>query len=406
MKLLITALFIIFSLQAFATASDGFNKRFHLERRDGKVVTIRDLSLEGEVALSSYVAFIKNLLINEQTKLVNNFVNGNQGYEQEVARLLGEDANFYTRASKDDRVGQVIDSLKELARIDVEAVFNDPAFQDVLNSFGGKLLEALAFLDPTVLAKLDGPRFFYKRNVVHKAVEFGLSYAKKKLTWIPVLNTATFVIVQVEKMIKDRRVFHQNMLLHYFENFDPSELGMTKEDVDHAFSSIYESQIPWFNKWESDAAVVTWNSYGTDKFYKSVRFVNSQLRVNKHKYSRLGERFNFAFVEGEFNGERVVLNLFNKDNMFSKDFAIAYYQDEPLRVARKRAVLQLAELGLSFLSLPDWMKSSMESYIKSFYYQQQLIEGALYGHFESIGDVKMMEQIKMNQLNPFELSAI
>ena len=83
---------------------------------------------------------------------------------------------------------------------------------------------------------------------------------------MPVLNTATYVLVEVERLIRERRHFHQNMVMHYFENVTPEKLEMTHEEVSLAWSSIYESQIPWYAKWESDSARSNWKSMGPINF--------------------------------------------------------------------------------------------------------------------------------------------
>jgi hypothetical protein len=98
----------------------------------------------------------------------------------------------------------------------------------------------------------------------------------------------------------------------------------------------------------------------------------------------------------------VVLNLFNTDNMFSKKLAVAYNLDKPAKTMRKRMVVQLAELGLSFLPLPSFIKGIAEDFMKSFYKEQVLIEGALYGHFESKGDQEILRRLRLQVLNPFE----
>ena len=155
------------------------------------------------------------------------------------------------------------------------------------------------------------------------------------------------------------------------------------------------------NWWESQKAKSRWSRYGTDLFYKAIRVANGQLRRSKHKYERVGDRINYAFVRAELNNTPVILNLFHKDNMLSSEFAIAHYENDVTKVAKRRALLQLAELGLSFISLPSWIKSNVVTYIKSYYYQQQLTEGALYAYFESNGNLEMKDVILHNQMNPF-----
>ena len=149
-----------------------------------------------------------------------NLANGE--YEANVRSVLDEDrelllAQGYTQAEYDRYVQTVVDSLKQLAVVNVDGVFTNPAFNEVVSKFEGKMTDAILLLDPTILSNVQDPTFFYKRNVTYKAVSWALDFARKRLSNIPMLNTASYVVVQVEKLITERRNFHQNMLLHYLE---------------------------------------------------------------------------------------------------------------------------------------------------------------------------------------------
>lgn len=65
-------------------------------------------------------------------------------------------------------------------------------------------------------------------------------------------------------------------------------------------------------------------------------------------------------------------------------------------------VAQLAQLGLSFIPMGSFMKGIIDDYLDSFYRQQTLSEGALYGYFESMGDDEFITVLKKQVLNPFE----
>jgi hypothetical protein len=113
---------------------------------------------------------------------------------------------------------------------------------DFWQEFGKKLNEAFKFIDPTILANLDDARFFYRRNVTYKVVEWALQQANKRFSSTPILNMATFVIVRVHDMMLEQRHFHHNMLLHYFESVPEDQLGMTKEEVDFVIETVNKYQ--------------------------------------------------------------------------------------------------------------------------------------------------------------------
>ncbi len=111
---------------------------------------------------------------------------------------------------------------------------------------------------------------------------------------------------------------------------------------------------------------------------------------------------NFAFQRVTFKEEKVVVNLFNNESMFQKRPAVAFNYDRPTQIARKRVMLTLAQLGLSFVPLSAYLKDTAGSFIKSFYAEQKITEGALYGYFESMGESNGMTQVKNQYMNPFD----
>lgn len=397
----LTALVLAFFLavpSAFALP-EAFQKRFKFVRDNGKLVEVRDASMTAGFSIRPYIEFIKENLKKEQA-----LMNSKSDYFLELEEMLAED--FKSMGDeKGDQAQIVIDSLKALRDVDVDGIFNNPKFKTYIDQVEIKMANAMNSLNPFVIARLDNSSYFYKRAVTYQVVKWGLDLARKIFSSVPVLNTASYVLVKVEKLIRERREFHQNMLMHYLENHE-SETGLEKEEVDLIYSSIQESRIPWFAFWESNAAKQGWTKYGVNKFYANVRLANNRLRANRSRYSRRGTRLNFAFQEVVEKNENVIVNLFDTNDMFNSKPAVAYNLDNPQKIARKRMVLQLAGLGLSFLSLPSWVKDIADGYIKSHYEKQRITEGSLYGYFESQEDLQMQEAIIKQYQNPFDINLI
>lgn len=397
----LTALVLAFFLavpSAFALP-EAFQKRFKFVRDNGKLIEVRDASMTAGFSIRPYIEFIKENLKKEQA-----LMNSKSDYFLEVEEMLAED--FKSMGDeKGDQAQIVIDSLKALRDVDVDGIFNNPKFKTYIDQVEIKMANAMNSLNPFVIARLDNSSYFYKRAVTYQVVKWGLDLARKIFSSVPVLNTASYVLVKVEKLIRERREFHQNMLMHYLENHE-SETGLEKEEVDLIYSSIQESRIPWFAFWESNAAKQGWAKYGVNKFYANVRLANNRLRANRSRYSRRGTRLNFAFQEVVEKNENVIVNLFDTNDMFNSKPAVAYNFDNPQKIARKRMVLQLAGLGLSFLSLPSWIKDIADGYIKSHYEKQKITEGSLYGYFESQEDLQMQEAIIKQYQNPFDINLI
>lgn len=392
---------------AFAKSADAFSKRFQIIRSDdGKLVGIRDRTLPVKFSVAPYIKMVKSQILAEQS-LMSEASLASGAYESEVRSVLNEDREVLlsqgVSASEYERyVETTVDSLKKLAVVNVDAVFTNPAFNEVVSKYEGKMTDAILLLDPTILSNVQDPTFFYKRNVTYQAVSWGLDFARKRLSNVPMLNTVSYVIVQVEKLITERRNFHQNMLLHYLESFDAKELGLTHDEVNMVWSSIYESRIPWYAFWESKAAKNNWEKYGVNNFYANFRAGTAKLTKAGTLYTEVNERMNFAFQKVTFNNEKVVVNLFDNESMFQGRPAVAYNYDRPTQISRKRVMLTLAQLGLSFVPMSASIKDTAGNFIKSYYANQRITEGALYAHFESMGEMPGMIQVKAQYMNPFD----
>ncbi|MDC1175147.1 hypothetical protein OAT67_07115, partial [Bacteriovoracaceae bacterium] len=296
----------------------------------------------------------------------------------------------------------IVDSMKELRDIDFERIFSDSKFKEFISKVELKLKDVLLMADPTIMANVSDSAFFYKKNVTYQVMTWALSLAKKMFSQVPFLNTASYVVKKMGQLFNDKRMFHQNMLLHYLEQYPAEELGITHEEANLVFSSIYESRIPWYAFWESTAARSAWSTYGTRKFFQNVRMVNKQFRVVRGHYDSVGKRVNYGFQRAVYKGRNVVLNLFDKEYLLGKKPSIALELDSPKKIARMRTILHLAGLGSSFLPLPSWIKGIAQTFLKSFYEKQQLTEGALVAHFESLNNDEMIQQVVSQYLNPFD----
>jgi hypothetical protein len=391
----------VISFTSFATNLSAFKKRFEFVRNDqGGVEYIRDRSITAKFSIAPYLRFIKESLQEEQALMKNK-----GDYDSQIQGLFddqGENLIGYGDEKSNGQSQIVVDSLRTLENVDFDEVFNDSKFKEVIKEFEWKLSDALLKLDPTVLAHVKDMDFFYQKRVTYQVLTWGLNFAKKRLSQVPILNTASYVLVRVEELVRQRRLFHQNMLLHYLEQASEQELGITHDEANHIMSSIYESRIDWFAFWESRSAQANWDKYGVNNFFGAIRINNNRFRRMTSTFSQVGARLNYAYQDVLKGEENVVLDLFNTEHMFSRNLAVAYNRDSPNKVVRKRMVIQLAELGLSFIPLPSFIKGIAEDFMQSFYKQQALTEGALYGHFESTGNQEGMNRLKVQILNPFE----
>ncbi len=408
---------IIFSIVLFlgttslmAADLSAFNERFEFVRNEnGSLRLIRDNSITTKLTIKPYLKMLKERLLNEQMLMSNKSV-----YEQDIRALFAEDASFDTQDLFGDSADKglfsrrrrvrnekmVLDSLRSIADVNIESVFENGEFKELLSTFEKKLSESLEILDLRIVAHVGDSSFFYKKAVGYKVVDWALNQARKKFSSIPVLNTISYVIVQTHELVSENRMFRQNMLLHYVENMTEEELSISHDEANRILSSIYESRIEWFNYFESKKAQGNWEKYGVNTFYSMIRMSNTRWR-GRRDLGEMGTRINFAFQESEMEQGKVIYNLFHTDHQYSKKPALAYDFSRPNFVMRKRMVVKLAELGVSFLALPSWIKGRADEFLKSIYKEQELSEGALFAYFESQDDEEGMMMVKRQFFNPF-----
>lgn len=394
MKKLIVAATLIFSFVANANL-EGFNKRFEFIRENGKLIAVRDRSISNSFSVKQYLTYIKEELMKEQA-LINSLAGD---YETSISELFESDEQ--NLEASQTKKSHIVNSMLALGKIDFEAIFSNPAFLEVFNKYDEKLRDTLFYIDPQLVAKPDNSSFYYKRNVTYNIVSQILNYAAKKLSTIPLLNTASYAITQIEKMMTTRRMFRQNLLLNYLELNTAEELGLTKEEADQIFSSVYESRISWIAFWESSEAKMDWEHFGSNRFYQNFRLGTNKIRSFKGIYDSMDERLNYAFHEVTFKGERVIVNLVNAQNMLDNKPAIAFSYDNPKKIMRQRSVLTLARLGLSFVTLPAIVKDIVHDYIKSYYEAQQVTEGGLVAYFEMKGMDKEAKLVNRQFINAY-----
>jgi len=381
-----------------AASLEGFNKRFKLKRNSaGELTSVKMVKFTKKFSLRPYLVQIKNDLKSEIDRMKQ------KSYQAELDMFIDQISDDDAlKAAGDDNPLIVREALENLPNVDVDKTFNEVQKKNVLAKFEFDLKKAMKMLDLSIIADPTDARYFYRKNVTYQVVQKALNFAAKRFDSIPLLNFASFLIVKVHDLVLEQRLFNQNMLLHYLENFDAKALGMSELELDKVRSSIYESRIGALNYLESNRAAKNWEKYGADKFFTIVRSSNTRLRRSGNLYGKT-TRINYGFAHATLDGDKVILDTVNKKHTFSSKMPVAYYYAKPGKVKRFRGLLELANAGLGFLPIPGWIKSNVQGFVESFYVDQRRDEGALVGFFESNENFNMLNAIKEQNKNPYIL---
>jgi hypothetical protein len=400
----ILCLFLILIQGAFA-GPEKFSSRFQLIKNDqGKVTLIKLKRTQEKFSLRPFIEQIKSDLIVAQQAW------GSKGEEKmkrdidSQLKLMGinvQDKNLFGEGQN------FKDALYFVPKINVNQSFSSLESGDFLKEFESKIQEALKILDLSIMANLDDPTFFYKKKVIHQVVVWALNEAKKRFSDIPILNLASYVVVKVHDLLLEQRLFNHAMMLGYFENTPEAELGMTKEEVDRAVSSIYENLIAPTDIFGSRRAKEDWLNFGFNQFYIQVRAGQSKIRMMT---SGLGpvtlkhlERLNYGFsVFSDTEGDKIY-HLLNNLHSYSSKPAIAYDYKKPERIRRQRALVNLGQLALGFLKLPAFIKTQADSFLDSMVVNQRRSEGALISYFELQNNEEMVKALFKQTSNPYIL---
>ncbi|MCY4643914.1 MAG: hypothetical protein OXB88_04795 [Bacteriovoracales bacterium] len=403
MRTFIVALFCLTASLAQAENLDDFRKRFEFVRNEeGRLVEVRDRSMAKDVSLKAFVQGLR-----AKVKAGRSFLRSSD-FDLQVDFLLDGMEELPEELERHEFVTRSISwrdilkkALESISRNPVERFFDDARLKENLISFERKLTSGFRLMGKNVVARPYDHDFFHKMFLTYEITAMALKIAERTISDVPLLHIVGFVMTNYEEMVRTRRHYHQNMLLHYLERIKPEELGLTDEEARFTISSIYESRLSWLDFKARKKAKADWDKFGTGELYSSLRTGTRLLTSRTHFYESLGERLNFAFQEAWVKGERVILNLVNKGHTFTSNPSIAFYYSFPKRVARKRILFQLAEIGLGFIPISDFIKDNVESFISSCYEEQALTEGALAAHFAMVKDGEMKDRILFQGLNPF-----
>lgn len=328
--------------------------------------------------------------------------------EQDLAEVFDEILNEDLLAGDDEwltslELGARDSSRVQKALLQLQKLYRSPEWQKIWK--GEKMQALIQKLDRdlqanaaglTLIAHLTDSHYFYKRAVIHLIVKGAVRFAGKLfLGNVPGLAVGSFLAARVSQMLRERQLYFQYLALGYLERFEPQALGLTEMEAAHIRSSIYESQIPWFDLLESKRAALSWDVYGERKFKSERSRSDWRLEQHRAKYFELKDRLGFSMHDVVRQGsarESLVVNLAVSRSLLKPEPAPAWRPEKAGSIRRERLILKAAELGSYFLPIPSLVRMGLERVLRSFYINQIPYEGGLYAHFAVLNPTTVVSE--------------
>jgi len=279
----------------------------------------------------------------------------------------------------------LLTALDDYLEIKVQAEIDSlelESHQDGIMLLRGPSIQGINLGAP-VVAQLDHPTYFYRRRVVKTLTQYAKSFILQRFPAGRMTSVALSLVGMAVGQWEEVKWFQQNMLLHALEQIPRKDLGMSDMEIRSTFSSIYESRIAWYAFWESQAAKKNWQAFGPKKFYSTLQANRNVIYRFEESYQSIDQRLNFAFYEVTAKeGQKQIVNGHNSRFKFSRIPSLSYDEKYPQKVKIQRVLWQVAELGVQFLPLPNFINTQVKSFIRSAYGPQQQTEGALFAYYQ------------------------
>jgi hypothetical protein len=409
----LTFFLFFFSIQSFSSGLEGFEKRFKIIRSaDGKLQTVRVKGAMASLGLGQYIQSVKNDLLDlkasifapsylksaqENAQLTRNRVDSIIEQMELDSIVISE--KMYTDEQPSSYVRRALLNLKS---VDLNSAFEQMRAKGIFQNLKNLLVSFYEQRQMDIIAKPYERRFFYQQKATNKVIELGIDFAKKRLSGMPILDVARFIITDVITRLEEQREIAQNMLLYYVINYE-KEIGLTMEETNFLVSSIYESRIGLFGLIEANNAVKTWESYGWNSFDSLLRTANNKMRLLEGVKFKAPVKVDFIFHEMTDNkGHRYVGNAALGKHMFDSSPSPVFYVESPNYIRNMRTLVKMGLVAMNFIpGVPGIIKQSVERFSQSWYQEQQKLEAFLVAHYEANGQSVMAQRMVTQISNPF-----
>lgn len=399
--------FVIYSFFLASNAFSGikeFNERFVLVKNSqGDVTKIKDTSLTyrrhlKEELWSSYDMLMNRLneykdvpnptdeSLEEDFAQISDLTEDQVDYQEKLTKIMarlqkawGPGESKSLLLEKKEQINPILDKLEN----DIEQLVSLPEWQ--------------------VVSSLNQPGYFYKRKVFRTIIRNAASQIKLILPIGPAVYWAIYYVKMYERYLHETKREHQNMLLYYLTNYSGETLGLTELEHKKALSSIFESNIAFYDIFELFRARRTWKNYGLSKLIK----IKEKVEKRKEKYE---DHFSGSMTDlTTFHSQttkddgKVLVDFYTKKSLLSGKYSLSYYYNKPKLVLAKRIYLTMLRFVYDFLPLPTGVGFILDQLTASEMNSQIRREGSLIAHFEDHGDKEMVKKLFIQAVNPVAL---
>lgn len=385
MKLVLILFIAIASFSAFSAGNlESYKKRFRVIRdEEGRALRIIDRSLHTRLSFTKFSQTYHGWFISEESNLLAG------------SQFLNIEAEIESR----ELSRQLTLILDQVKKYKLENIIAGNSFKRV-NTFLKGEFKKVSTVGFRTVSNLENTTFFFQNKHYKK---ISLSAKKEAQKFFPKEHDEKVVQFLIERYIgflKDSRTYHQSILLHYLTNYSSSELGLSKQEIGMAMSSILEGDIKIHNIFSRRRLKKNWETYGQNKLKEIAS--ESMKKVIKFRdiYEHTPYFANPYFARTKMKrGEEVWINPYFQNKALDNSPSLSFDYARPEYVYKKRRYFEL----LIFSQVQSGGAGKIKKYFSDLKYRRQMLkEGMLYGFYESRGDDEMMKKLLKQSLNPLE----
>ncbi len=287
-----------------------------------------------------------------------------------------------------------------LKKTNVGKLLTEEKFLKFLNELSKLSDEYTKDPDYVIMANLDNPTYFYKKQFGKFLSGQLKKLIKNQLELASYVKILTFIADDYTRHILNKKTYHQNMLAFYLESVPAEQLGLTELDKNRALSSIADSRLSFGIKGMSESRKIKkdFDSYGYKKWEKSS--MDAEKRWNKHANlfdSRL-EKQTSGFSLVSHGQSPIVVNTGVKKDKSNDRPSYVFDKECPEFVYDMRKNYEFIRIALGMSPIP--YSSRLFTIFKSRYQSQAMSEGSYSAYLEAIGQAEVKEFILKQSMNP------